>query len=333
MFLMAEKISNPIGTPQKMVLDRDAVSWLSSHFGSNVKFNEPMANHTSLRVGGPAEAYVVPENIESLKALIKWLWQKKLPYLIIGDGTNLLVKDNGITGIVIVLTKCLKTIAQTDTQADRVFVTAMAGARMRTLCRFAIERGLKGTNFAMGIPGTVGGAIMMNAGTSLGSVESVLESIKVLLPTGHSLRIKKEKLNFSYRKLSWNEAQIDIGLGQPIVLDGCFCLHPADPEKLKKEAQEILKARQKRHPYDVPSAGCFYKNPASDKTAGELIDLAGLKGKSIGGAEISSKHANFIINRQNASAADFLALMALVEETVLKMFNINLEREVKIVGS
>ncbi len=316
-----------------MVLDREAIHWLSNRFGSNVIFNEPMANHTSLRVGGPAEAYVVPETLESLKELIQWSWQKKLPYFIIGDGTNLLVKDNGINGIVIVLTKCLNTIAQTGTHADGVIVTAMAGARMQTLCRFAIERGLEGTNFAIGIPGTVGGGIMMNAGTNLGSVESVLESIKVLLPSGHTLRIKKEKLNFSYRKLSWDEEQIDVGLGQPIVLDGRFCLHPSDPEKLKKEAQEIWKARQKRHPTGFPSAGCFYKNPVSDKTAGELIDLAGLKGKSIGGAEISPKHANFIINRHNASAADFLALMELVEETVLKMFNINLEREVKVVGS
>lgn len=330
---MANKSSNPIVTPRKMVLDRDATRWLSSRFGSNVKFNEPMANHTSLRVGGPAEAYIVPENIESLKGLIKWSRQKQIPYLIIGDGTNLLVKDGGINGIVIVLTRCLKTIAQTGRHGDGVVVTAMAGARMRTLCRFAIERGLEGTNFAIGIPGTVGGGIMMNAGTNLGSVENILESIQVLLPTGHTQRIKKEKLIFSYRKLSWDEEQIDVGLGQPIVLDGSFCLHPSDPEKLKKEAQEIWEARQKRHPTGFLSAGCFYKNPVSDKTAGELIDLAGLKGKSIGGAEISSKHANFLINRHNASAADFLALMELVEETVLKLFNINLEREVKIVGS
>jgi len=174
---------------------------------------------------------------------------------------------------------------------------------------------------------------MMNAGTNFGSIENVLRSIKVLLPTGHTLRIKKEKLKFSYRKLSWSEDQIDVGMGQPVVLDGCFCLHPSDPEKLKKDAQKIFKARRQRHPTGFPSAGCFYKNPISSKTAGELIDLAGLKGKSIGGAEISSKHANFLINRQNATAADFLALMEVVEETVLKKFNINLEREVKVVGS
>jgi len=315
-----------------MLLDHDSIKWLASHFGGNVKFDEPMSRHTSLRVGGPAEAFVIPENIEALKGLIKWSWQKKIPYLVIGDGTNLLVKDSGINGIVVVLTKCLKTITQTGTGTDGVIVTAMAGARLRTLCSFALERGLEGINFAVGIPGTIGGGIMMNAGTVHGAMESALESINVLLPTGRSRRIKREKLNFSYRNLSLNNEKIDSCRGQPIVLDGCFCLRPSDPEKLKKEAQAILKTRKERQPTGLPSAGCFYKNPVSGKTAGELIELAGLKGKSIGGAEISSKHANFIVNRQRASAADFLALMELVEETVSKMFNIDLEREVKIVG-
>lgn len=316
-----------------MALDSDSIKWLKSRFHNNVKFDEPMSKHTSLRVGGPAEAFVDPENIEALKALVTWSWQKKIPYLIIGNGTNLLVKDSGINGVVIVLTKCLKTISQTDISTDWVIVTAMAGARLQTLCSFAMERGLEGMNFAIGIPGTVGGGIMMNAGTSYGSMESVLESINILLPTGQVNKIKKEKLDFAYRKLSWNKEQIDVNRGQQIVLDGCFRMHPSDPEKLKKEAKKILETRRQRQPTGLPSAGCFFKNPASGKTAGELIEAAGLKGKSIGGAKISSKHANFIINHHKASAADILSLMELVEETVLKMFNIDLKREVKVVGS
>ena len=316
-----------------MALDSDSKKWLASYFGDNVKFDEPMSKHTSLRVGGPAEAFVIPENIEALQALVKWSWQKKLQYLIIGDGTNLLVKDNGINGIVIVLTKCLKTISQTGMKTDKVIVTAMSGARLRTLCSFALERGLEGMNFAIGIPGTVGGGIMMNAGTSHGSMGNVLESINVLLPTGQVRIIKREKLDFSYRKLSLDKELTDANQGQPVILDGCFRLRTADPEKLKKEARAILKTRQERQPTGLPSAGCFFKNPVSGKTAGELIELAGLKGKSIGGAEISSKHANFIINRHKASAADFLTLMELVEKTVSKIFNIDLEREVKVVGA
>jgi UDP-N-acetylmuramate dehydrogenase len=316
-----------------MVLDSDSIKWLKSRFHNTVKFGELMSKHTSLRVGGPAQAFVVPENIEALKAFVKWLWHKKIPYLILGNGTNLLVKDSGINGVVIVLTQCLKTISQTDRNTHGIMVTAMAGAQLKTLCSFALKRGLEGMNFAMGIPGTVGGGIMMNAGTSYGSMEGVLESINILLPTGQMRNIKRENLDFAYRKLSWNKEDIEVYPGQQVILDGCFRLNPSDPERLKKQAKKILKTRWQRQPRGLPSAGCFFKNPVSGKTAGELIETAGLKGKSMGGAKISSKHANFIINHHNACAADFLKLMELVEETVLKKFNINLEREVKVVGS
>ncbi|MEA1945924.1 MAG: UDP-N-acetylmuramate dehydrogenase [Thermodesulfobacteriota bacterium] len=316
-----------------MVLDSDSIKWLKSRFGNTVKFDEPMSKHTSLRVGGPAQAFVVPENIDALKTLMKWSWHKKIPYLILGNGTNLLVKDSGINRVVIVLTQCLKTISQTDRNTHGIMVTAMAGAQLKTLCSFALKRGLEGMNFAMGIPGTVGGGIIMNAGTSYGSMEGVLESINILLPTGQMRNIKRENLDFAYRKLSWNKEDIEIYPGQQVVLDGCFRLNPSDPEHLKKQAKKILKTRWQRQPRGLPSAGCFFKNPVSGKTAGELIEAAGLKGKSIGGAKISSKHANFILNHHKSSAADFLELMELVEGTVLKKFNINLEREVKVVGS
>lgn len=316
-----------------MTLNREAREWLKKVFGDNVKFDEPMSRHTSLCVGGPAEAFVVPESTEALGTLIAWSREHRHPFLVIGDGTNLLVKDGGIKGIVIVLTECLKTITQTGVEPEKVFVTAMAGARLRALCAFALERGLAGMNFAVGIPGTVGGGIMMNAGTAYGSMEDVIASISILLPTGQTLAIAGEQLDFSYRKLALNRAVTNVYGELPIVLSGCFCLRPSDPERLRKEAKEILRIRKDRHPIGMYSAGCFYKNPVSGKTAGELIDLAGLKGKSIGGAEVSSKHANFIINRNNASAADVLALMTHIEETVSRLFNINLEREVKIVGS
>ena len=316
-----------------MALDSDFIKWLENRFGDNVKFHEPMSSHTSLRVGGPAEALVTPENLEDLKALVKWSWNNGLSYLIIGEGTNLLVKDSGIKGIVIVLTKCLKTIVQTGMETDGPIVTASASVRMRSLCAYALKKGLEGMNFALGIPGTVGGGIMMNAGTSHGTMENVLESITVLMPTGRTRKIRREQLDFSYRTLSWNSELTEDYRAQTVILDGCFRLRPSDSEKLKKEARTILKTRWKKQPVGWPTAGCFFKNPLSGKTAGQLIEMAGLKGKSIGGAEISSKHANFFINRHNASAADFLALMALTEETVSNKFNIDLKREVKIVGT
>ena len=314
------------------MLDSDSKIWLESRFKNSVRFDESMLKHTSLRVGGAADAFVMPERPEEVVELIKWSRQKDIPCLVIGDGTNLLVKDSGIRGIVIVLTQCLKSITKRDIGRDDIIVTAPAGARMQALCFFAVKNGLKGMNFAIGIPGTVGGGIMMNAGTAHGSIKGVLDSIKILLPAGHTKIIMRENLNFDYRRLSLKDEVKKVNQGRPIILGACFCLHPSDPQQLKKDAEGILKARKEMQPMGLPSAGCFFKNPLSWKTAGELIDLAGLKGKSIGGAEISLKHANFIINRDRASASDILTLMELVQETVSKKFNINLEPEVKIVG-
>lgn len=316
-----------------MLLDSESKKWLAGHYGASIKFDEPMSKHTSLQVGGPAEAYFVPGNIEALKSLINWAWQKDIPYLIVGDGTNLLVKDSGIKGIVIALTECLQAITKTDNEKEKVVVTAMAGVRMQALCRFTLEHGLAGLNFALGIPGTVGGGIMMNAGTAYSWIENVLEAVTVLLPNGQIQEITRDRLKFSYRNLSLNMGLNQEFLAHPVIIDGSFCLHPADPVKLKAEAQKILKMRIKRQPIGYPSAGCFFKNPADGKTAGQLIELAGLKGKAIGGAEVSSKHANFLVNTGQATAADFLALTEFVHETVLKMSDIDLESEVKIVGA
>ncbi len=316
-----------------MLLDSESKKWLADHYGAGIKFDEPMSKHTSLQVGGPAEAYFVPGNIEALKSLINWAWHKEIPYLIIGDGTNLLVKDSGIKGIVIALTKCLQAIAKTDNDKEEVVVTAMAGVRMQALCRFALEHGLAGLNFALGIPGTVGGGIMMNAGTADVWIENVLKAVTVLLPNGQIQQIARNRLNFSYRNLALNMDLNQEFQAYPVIIDGSFGLHRKDPVKLKAEAQKILRRRMQTQPISYPSAGCFFKNPGQGKTAGQLIDLAGLKGKAIGGAEVSPKHANFFINTGQATASNFLALMELVHDTVLKMFNIDLESEVKIVGA
>ncbi|MDF1591289.1 MAG: UDP-N-acetylmuramate dehydrogenase [Desulfobacterales bacterium] len=315
-----------------MVLDRTARKWLQNRFGEDVRFDEPMSRHTSLKVGGPAEAFVAPATLENLRLLIQWTGEAKLPFLIIGDGTNLLVKDTGIAGIVIVLTKCLNQISTIASRGSGVVVRAMAGARLHKLCAFAMAANLKGMNFAQGIPGTVGGAIMMNAGTSHGWIEDVLEGITILAPTGETQTVSKERLDFSYRKLSLKNEMAHLTPGYPVIIDGHFYLQPSDERQLQHEADEILKKRRASQPTHLPSAGCFFKNPASGKPAGELIDLAGLKGKKIGGALISPKHANFIINSGGASAGDILALMETAQAAVLNMFNIALEPEVKIVG-
>jgi UDP-N-acetylmuramate dehydrogenase len=269
-----------------------------------VKFDEPMSKHTYFRIGGPVDAFVVPQRQKDLIDLIIWARQMQQPYIVIGDGTNLLVRDAGIRGLVIVLTKCLNKISRLDSGDETAIISALAGTRLQALCKFAIESGLEGMNFAIGIPGTVGGGIMMNAGTASGSMEGVLDSIKVLRPAGEFLTIERGQLAFGYRNLSLKNVAPNGDLEKTIILEGHFQLRLSDTRYLQKEAQEMSNKRRMTQPSNYASAGCFFKNPASGKTAGELIELAGLKGKRVGGAEVSSKHANFIINADNATAAD-----------------------------
>jgi UDP-N-acetylmuramate dehydrogenase len=251
--------------------------------------------------------------------------------MVIGGGSNLLVKDGGIGGVVISLVRCLKDIRTTEGGSD-VRLTAQAGVKLPSLCRYCIERGFAGLNFALGIPATVGGAIVMNAGTARGSMADVLESIDCLQPNGRRVRFNRRELDFSYRCLSWKE-NVPNGEGViPIIVDGAFSLKPGDAKMLAVEAEEILKMRTAKQPIDQPSAGCFFKNPAPDRSAGELIEKAGLKGRQIGNARVSTRHANFIVNTGGATARDILALMELVQKRVAEKFEVELVPEVKIVG-
>jgi UDP-N-acetylmuramate dehydrogenase len=187
-------------------------------------------------------------------------------------------------------------------------------------------------NFALGIPATVGGAIVMNAGTARGSMADVLESIGCLQPNGRRVRFDRRELDFSYRCLSWKESVANGEGVIPIIVDGSFSLKPGNAKMLADEAEEILKTRTAKQPIDQPSAGCFFKNPAPDRSAGELIEKAGLKGRQIGNARVSTRHANFIVNTGGATARDILALMELVQKRVAEKFEVELVPEVKIVG-
>jgi UDP-N-acetylmuramate dehydrogenase len=316
-----------------MPLNQDIRSWLSNRFGARVKFDEPMSRHTSLRVGGPAEAFVTPADKAELVELVRWLGQTQLPCLVIGDGTNLLVGDGGIAGVVVVLTQALKAIGTSEDDMPGVLVTAMAGVRMATLCSYAIRNGLTGLQYAMGLPGTVGGAITMNAGTALGSTGDILDSIGILLSSGIERRVERSQLSFNYRAIEWGPELSDPVAGFPIFLAGCFRLNRENPERIKSQAEDILRARRNWQPTRLPNAGCFFKNPAEGPSAGELIDRAGLKGRRVGAAEVSAAHANFIVNTGKASAADIVALMQHIQDRVAAQFDIMLEPEVKIVGS
>jgi UDP-N-acetylmuramate dehydrogenase len=313
----------PLGTTEK--------NWLTEQFGRHVRFDEPMTRHTYFRVGGPAEAFVTPPDTSALEQLMRWCRAGRQPWMVIGGGSNLLVKDGGIGGVVISLSRCLNDI-QTAEGGGGVRLTAQAGVKLPSLCRHCIERGLAGLNFALGIPATVGGAIVMNAGTARGSMADVLESVGCLQPNGRWVRFDRRELDFAYRCLSWKGNGPNGGGEAPIVVDGSFSLKPGDAKILADEAEEILKMRTAQQPLDQPSAGCFFKNPAPDRSAGKLIEMAGLKGRQIGGARVSSRHANFIVNGGGATARDILALMELVQKRVAEKFAVELVPEVKIVG-
>jgi UDP-N-acetylmuramate dehydrogenase len=306
--------------------------WLAERFGRHLRFEEPLARHTYLKVGGPATAFVSPPDAAALQLLIRWCAAGRHRWLIIGGGSNLLVRDGGFEGIVISLSRCLKDIRSAAAGSD-FLVTAQAGVKLAVLCRYCIENGLAGLNFALGIPGTVGGAVVMNAGTARGWMADVVESVGCLQPDGSRVRFERRELDFSYRCLSWKQERTSTALEAPIVVDGSLRLHPDSPRRLAAEAEEILKSRAAKQPVRQPSAGCFFKNPARGPTAGELIQRAGLKGRRIGGAEVSPRHANFIVNRGGATASDILALMELVQRHVAEKFAVELVPEVKIVGT
>jgi len=317
-----------------MSLDADDKRWLADVTFGRVRFDEPMSRHTSFRVGGPAEAFFASETSDDLSALVVGLAGRKIPYQVVGGGTNLIVTDAGISGVVICLKPCMSEILIENISSSQSRVTVMAGTSLRLFCSHVIRKGLKGMNFALGIPGTVGGAIRVNAGTALGWISDVLESVTVLYPSGLLETIGRNALRFSYRKLLLPRLNFEETLfHQTIIVSGRFSLVRASSTDLKQEAREIMKNRKFRQPATLPSAGCIFKNPLVGKTAGELIDLCGLKGLKIGGAEVSVKHANFIVNTGSAVAADILSLMDCVRQTVFERFDVTLEPEVIVIGN
>ncbi|VEN75290.1 UDP-N-acetylenolpyruvoylglucosamine reductase [Candidatus Desulfarcum epimagneticum] len=298
---------------------------LSRISGAHVRFDEPMSRHTSLGIGGPAEARATPESLKDLESILRMASGEGIPWMVIGGGTNLLVSDRGLPGLCISLENCLTRVWEKASDGPETVVGAMAGARLSTAFAFAAKRGLSGMNFALGIPGSVGGAAMVNAGSSHGSMEDVLEAATVLFPDGRKEKMSREAFR------AFREKEGGRFPAGAIVSEVFFRLGVSEPGRVQKEGRMILSARNKTQP-GGKSAGCFFKNPEKGRPAGMLLDMAGLKGKRIGGARISEVHANFILNVGNASAKDVLDLMNMARETVYEKFNVRLDPEVKIVG-
>ncbi len=281
-----------------------------------VRLHEPMSRHTSFRIGGPADAFIEPEDVEALRLLTGRARKAKVPIFIMG-GTNLLVRDGGIPGVVVRLTKFGRIEGP-----EEGLLYAEGGVGMPRLLKYALQRGLSGLEFAAGIPGTLGGSVAMNAGTRSGEMKDVVRKVRVVTTAGKILDLSSEEIGFGYRRSR---------LPQGFVVGVWLAVKTGDRARLESTVKECLQRRNATQPVEMPNAGCVFKNPPGD-SAGRLIEAAGLKGASVGDAQISTKHANFIVNRGHATAGDVLSLIHLVGKTVEEKFGVTLELEVKIVG-
>ena len=284
-----------------------------------IKYDEPLKNHSSLGIGGPADVFCSPGNIEDLKKVISIFKEYNKPFLVIGNGTNLLILDNGIRGLIINLNKDFKKIEFSDK-----IVKVGAGVSLVHLSKMVLNRELSGLEFACAIPGTLGGAIINNASFKGNCMADVVQNVTFLTRENKIERKSKSNLNFHYRECNLK--------GKPvIILEATLLLKKGNKEEIESKIKQNIEIRKSRQPLDKFSAGSIFKNPPG-YYAGELIEKVGAKGLSRGKAEISTRHANFIVNNGGASARDILYLMEEIEKRVKKNFGIKLEREIEILG-
>lgn len=286
----------------------------------NVLRDEPMEKHTTFRIGGPADYYLVPQNTDQVQAIINICRRENFPCFILGNGSNLLVSDEGVRGAVL---QIFKNISNITVEGNRI--KADAGALLSQAASAARMAGLTGFEFAGGIPGTVGGACVMNAGAYGGEMKQVLESVTVLDREGNILDLKADELELGYRTSI-------IKTRQYTVLQAVIRLTPGEPEEIKETMKQLAEQRISKQPLDYPSAGSTFKRPEG-YFAGKLIMDAGLKGYSVGDAQVSPKHCGFVINTGHATAAQVSRLMQDVTQKVWDEFHVKLEPEVKMIGN
>ena len=284
-----------------------------------IRQNEPMKNHTTFRVGGPADIFLTP-SAEELPAVLSVCREEQMPVTVIGNGSNLLVGDQGIRGVVICIGFGMRGIR---VDGEKIFLEA--GVTLAAAAQQAAKAGLTGLEFASGIPGTFGGAVVMNAGAYGGEMKDVIVSVRVISEDGEILTLSKEELDLSYRHSVIPERGY-------LVIDGELLLtREKDPDQITERMEELKKKRIEKQPLEYPSAGSTFKRPEG-YFAGKLIMDAGLRGFSVGGAAVSDKHCGFVINKGNATAADICALMDEVTRIVKEKYAVTLEPEVKKVG-
>ena len=286
---------------------------------NRIYVDEPMKKHTTFRVGGPADYFVVPRTKEEVKELISVCKEFDMPYYVLGNGSNLLVGDKGYRGVIIQVYKEMNQI-----QVEGENIKVQAGALLSRIGNVALEAELSGFEFAAGIPGTMGGAVVMNAGANGGEMRDVLVSATVLTPQGELLTLSNEELELGYRTSI-------VAKKDYIVLEATIGLHKGDKEAIKARMDELRVQRTTKQPLEFPSAGSTFKRPEG-YFAGKLIQDAGLRGFQVGGAQVSEKHCGFVINKENATAADVWELMQQVSAIVKEKFGVELEPEVKRLG-
>lgn len=284
-----------------------------------VHVNEPMSSHTTFRIGGPADYFVMPVSIAELAAIIKICKEAKVPYFILGNGSNLLIGDKGFRGVIIQLYKMFDGI-----RIEGTTVTARAGAMLIRVAKEAGKAGLTGLEFASGIPGTIGGAMVMNAGAYGGEMKDVVTSVTVLTREGEVKTLKGAEMNFRYR----GSVVEDEGY---IVLEAVMKLKEGNAHEIQARMEELSVQRKTKQPIEYPSAGSTFKRPEG-YFAGKLIQDAGLRGYKVGGAQVSEKHCGFVINAGGATAADVMQLMQDVSDKVQEQFGVALEPEIKRIG-
>jgi UDP-N-acetylmuramate dehydrogenase len=285
----------------------------------DVRFNCPMGPYTTFHAGGNAEALCVVKGLRQLEALLSFATRESFPCLVMGKGSNVLVKDGGLRGMVVLLKGDLEGVGQKEGK-----INAGAGLGLSELVRFSQKEGLAGLEFLAGIPGTVGGAVVMNAGAWGKSTDEVVMSLEVLTAAQGRMTLNRSELRFGYRK-----SVLPVG---SVVVRVQFRGTPDRPEAIGERIRDYLERRKASQPLDYPSAGSVFRNPPHDH-AGRLVESVGLKGKRIGGAMISDKHANVIVNVGGAAAQDILTLMEMARQRVREQTGIDLEPEIRVVGN
>ena len=284
-----------------------------------ILIEEPMKKHTTFRIGGPAEYLILPQTAEEIADVVKLCRQEEIPWYIVGNGSNLLVADEGVRGVVIQLLRNFNQI-----QVEGCQIRMQAGAQNGAVAKRALDASLTGFEFAAGIPGTIGGAVVMNAGAYGGEMKDILKEVTVLDQNGMIRTIPAEELELGYR------TSIIARKGY-VVLEAVIVLKTGDPKEIKAAMDDLKEKRVTKQPLEYPSAGSTFKRPEG-YFAGKLIMDAGLRGFSVGGAQISEKHCGFVINKGNATAKDVTELMDETKKIVMEKFGVALEPEVKRLG-